>query len=59
MIDGAVVSQELDRLITQGHQDSSLRTALQRMFPDITQAEIEAGLDRVTADRSLKLKLRQ
>jgi hypothetical protein len=29
------------------------------MFPDITQAEIEAGLDRVTADRSLKLKLRQ
>jgi hypothetical protein len=59
MIDGAVVSQELDRLITQGHQDSSLRTALQRLFPDITQAEIEAGLDRVTADRSLKQKLKQ
>jgi hypothetical protein len=59
MIDGAVVSQELDRLITQGHQDSSLRTALQRMFPDITLAEIEAGLDQVAADRSLKQKLKQ
>ena len=59
MIDGAVVSQELDRLITQGHQASSLRTALQRMFPDITLAEIEAGLDQVAADRSLKQKLKQ
>jgi hypothetical protein len=59
MIDGAVVSRELDRLITQGHQDSSLRTALQRMFPDITLAEIEAGLDQVAADRSLKQKLKQ
>jgi hypothetical protein len=51
MTDCAELSKELDRLITQGHQDSSLKTALLRKFPDVTQSEIEAGLDKVAADR--------
>jgi hypothetical protein len=60
MTDGAEVSAELDRLITQGHQDSSLKTALLRKFPNVTQAEIEAGLDQVIADRdSLRAKRSQ
>jgi hypothetical protein len=56
MTDPAEVSQELDRLITQGHQDSSLLPALQKKFPGVTQAEVEAGFDKVIADRGLKLK---
>jgi hypothetical protein len=51
MTDCAELSKELDRLITQGHQDSSLKTAVLRKFPDVTQIEIEAGLDKVAADR--------
>ena len=51
MTDCAELSKELDRLITQGHQDSSLKTALLKKFPDVTQGEIEAGLDKVAADR--------
>jgi len=54
MTDCSEVSRELDRLITLGHQDSSLLTALQRKFPDLTQAELEAGFDKVIADRGLK-----
>lgn len=56
MTDRAEVSQEFDRLITQGHQDSSLLIALQRKFPGITQAEFEAGLDKVIEDRRLRAK---
>jgi hypothetical protein len=56
MTDTAEISQELDRLITQGHQDSSLLPALQKKFPGITQAEVEAGFDKVIEDRGLKLK---
>jgi hypothetical protein len=52
----AEISQELDRLITQGHQDSSLLPALQKKFPDVTQAEVEAGFDKVIADRGLQVK---
>ena len=55
MADSAEVSQELDRLITQGHQDASLLPALQKKFPDITQAEVEAGFAKVIADRGLKV----
>lgn len=55
----AELSKELDRLITQGHQDSSLLTALQKKFPDVTQAEIEAGLTEITADRTLRVKRRE
>jgi hypothetical protein len=51
MTDCAELSTELNRLITQGHQDSSLAIALLRKFPDITQGEIEAGLDKLAADR--------
>jgi ABC-type ATPase with predicted acetyltransferase domain len=51
MTDCAEFSAELNRLITQGHQDSSLAIALLRKFPGITQGEFEAGLDRLTADR--------
>lgn len=54
MTDCSDVSFELDRLITLGHQDSSLLTALQRKFPDLTQAELEAGFAKVIADRGLK-----
>jgi hypothetical protein len=54
MTDCSEVSCELDRLITLGHQDSSLLTALQRKFPDLTQAELEAGFAKVIADRGLK-----
>jgi hypothetical protein len=53
MTDSSEVSRELDRLITLGHQDASLLTALQRKFPDLTQAELEAGFDKVSADRRL------
>jgi hypothetical protein len=59
MTDSAEVAQELDRLITQGHQDSSLLPALQKKFPDVTQAEVEAGFDKVIADRGLNLKREQ
>jgi len=48
------VSRELDRLITLGHQDASLLTALQRKFPDLTQAELEAGFEKVIVDRGLR-----
>jgi hypothetical protein len=54
MADCSEVSRELDRLITLGHQDSSLLTALRRKFPDLTQAELEAGFDKVITDRGLK-----
>ncbi len=56
MAEDAEVSKELDRLITLGHQDTSLLAALQRKFPDLTQAELEAGFDRVVAERSLRAK---
>jgi hypothetical protein len=46
------VSRELDRLITQGHQDSSLMPAIQRL---LTKDEIEAFI----ADRSLRVKRSQ
>lgn len=54
MTDNGEVSRELDRLITLGHQDASLFTALQRKFPDLTQAELEAGLEKVIVDRGLR-----
>ena len=57
--DYAELSEELDRLITQGHQDSSLLTALQKKFPDITQQEIEAGLNGIAAARTFKAKRRE
>ena len=59
MADTAEVSQELDRLITQGHQDASLLPALQKKFPGITQAEVEAGFAKVIADRGLKVEPEQ
>jgi len=49
------VSRELDRLITLGHQDASLLTALRRKFPGLTQADLEAAFDRVIANRGLTL----
>lgn len=49
------VAHELDRLITLGHQDASLLTALQRKFPGLTQADLEAAFHKVIADRGLKL----
>jgi hypothetical protein len=54
MTQSSKVSHELDRLITLGHQDLSLLTALQRKFPDLTEAEFEAGFEKVRADRGLK-----
>jgi hypothetical protein len=54
--DYAKLSEELDRLITQGHQDSSLLTALQKKFPDVTQSEIEAALTGITEARKFKAK---
>ncbi len=54
MTQSSKVSDELDRLITLGHQDLSLLTALQRKFPDLTEAEFEAGFEKVRADRRLK-----
>lgn len=55
MTDSLELSTEINRLITQGHQDSSLVIALRRKFPGITQGEIEAGVDKLAADR-LKAK---
>ena len=57
--DYADFSEELDRLITQGHQDSSLLTALQRKFPDVTQQEIEAVLTGITEARKFRAKRRE
>lgn len=54
MIDLSDVSHELDRLITLGHQDSSLWTALHRKFPDLTDAQLKTGFAKVIADRGLK-----
>jgi hypothetical protein len=54
MTQASAVSSELDRLITLGHQDASLVTALQRKFPDLTEAELAAGFAKVISDRSLK-----
>jgi hypothetical protein len=59
MADYVEVAKEIDRLITQGHQDSSLMTAIQRLFPDVTKDEIEAALNGVIADRSLRVKRSQ
>jgi hypothetical protein len=53
MIEPSEISRELDRLITLGHQDASLWTALQRKFPDLTDAELEDGFARVKANRSM------
>lgn len=50
------LAKELDRLITQGHQDSSLSASVLRKFPDTTEAEIEAGLLEVAATRRLNMK---
>ncbi|MDQ8698236.1 hypothetical protein [Hyphomicrobium sp. LHD-15] len=54
MTDFGELSRELDRLITLGHQDASLLTALRRKFPELSQTELEAGFDKVIADRGLK-----
>ncbi len=54
MIEPSEISRELDRLITLGHQDASLLTALQRKFPDLTESELEDGFARVKASRSMK-----
>ncbi|WBT37837.1 hypothetical protein [Hyphomicrobium sp. DMF-1] len=42
-------------MITLGHQDASLLTSLQRKFPGLTQAGLEAAFSKVIADRGLKL----
>ena len=57
--DHTELSEELDRLITQGHQDSSLLTALQKKFPDVTQTEIEAALTGITEARKFRAKRRE
>ena len=57
--DHAELSEELDRLITQGHQDSSLLTALQKKFPDVTQTEMEAALTGITEARKFRAKRRE
>ena len=57
--DHTELSAELDRLITQGHQDSSLLTALQKKFPDVTQTEIEAALTGITEARKFRAKRRE
>jgi len=59
MTDLVKFANELDRLITQGHQDDSLVTAVMKKFPDVTQAEIEAGLHVIIADRTLRMKSRK
>jgi hypothetical protein len=56
MNDRAEVSQELDRLITVGHQDSSLRRALRGKFPDLTDAELRASFETVNANRAARAK---
>jgi hypothetical protein len=52
-------ANELDRLITEGHQDDSLVSAVLKKFPDATQAEIDAGLHEIIADRALRMKSRK
>lgn len=57
MADHSEIAIELDRLVTQGHQDSSLPPALQRKFPDITQSEIDAALEEIATGRKLRSKV--
>ena len=57
--DHTELSEELDRLITQGHQDSSLLTALQKKFPDVTQTEIEEAMTGITEARKFRAKRRE
>lgn len=59
MTDLVEFANELDRLITQGHQDDNLVTALTRKFPDLTQAEIDAGISGIIAQRSIRIKTRK
>ena len=59
MTDPVELANELDRLITQGHQDESLATALKKKFPDVTQAEIAESLSGIIADRALRMKPRK
>ena len=59
MTDHAEIANEVDRLVTEGHQDSSLPRALQRKFPGISQPEIEAALMEIAAGRRLKMKVRR
>lgn len=58
MTDHSDIANELERLVTEGHQDSSLPPALQKNFPDISQSEIDAALVEITAGRRLKMKVR-
>jgi hypothetical protein len=58
MTRSAELSRELDRLIIQGHQDSSLFSEVLRKFPDITPGEIESGLEEIGASRRIKRKNR-
>lgn len=55
MTESSDVTLELDRLITVGHQDSSLVTAIYRKFPDLTAVELAAGFAQVTTIRSMKM----
>jgi hypothetical protein len=57
MIEPSEISRELDRLITLGHQDASLLTALQRKFPDLTESQLADGFATVKATRSMKTNL--
>lgn len=58
MTDATEHAKELDRLVTQGHQDANLHSALAKKFPNITQLEIEAAHTEIAAGRRLKLKVR-
>jgi hypothetical protein len=57
MIEPSEISRELDRLITLGHQDASLLTALHRKFPDLTESQLADGFATVKATRSMKTNL--
>ena len=56
MIENTELASELDRLITEGHQDSSLQSAVLRKFPNTTEAEFETQLEELGAERRLKKK---
>lgn len=58
MTDHSGLASELCRLVTEGHQDSSLESVLAKKFPNITQSEFEAAHTKLAARRRRKMKAR-
>ena len=59
MADRDAVVSEIDRLVTEGHQDASLMLAIQKKFPSVTQAEFEEAVHEAIAVRKARVERMQ